>query len=241
MNWTIFKDYLPLLSICIILSGLIRQILYYNHFRMEIQDYISVPELILVLCNKIPFMLIIPIFVIEFMHITFIGPASYAVYSILGLGILSMLFARFIVRWDNFAVGFLGLLTIGFIYPFILNFLDQQLNGSAVDIDSFHQYFYSISVILYFIAAVSLQASRDINFTKKGIFFGTQIITKDATYTSDESHYFIGKTAKYYFIFHDAKENSFVSIIPEREVIKFKFKKAGYGSVFKASQKKSRT
>ena len=56
MNWKSLKEYIPLLSllsIFLIALGLIRQIIYYTYFGIQIQFYITVPELILVLSDTL--------------------------------------------------------------------------------------------------------------------------------------------------------------------------------------------
>ena len=217
-----FKEYLPFLSVCIIISGLLYQMVYYNHFEVEIQYYISVSELFLVLCNKIAFMFYIPLLAVAMVYVKF-ELSTKTVYATVIFGIIVMLILIFVNPSDIFIIVAIGLLTIALIYPSIVKFFDSGFSNTA-DINAFHKFFYVISTIIYFILIVILQATRDINNTEKGNYIGTTIVTKDSTYISTENHYFIGKTANYYFILNKEKDNSSILVLPEREVSQFKLK-----------------
>ncbi len=166
MNWTTSKEYLPLLSICIILSGLIRQLVYYSHFGIEIQYYISVSELFLVLCNKLTLMLYIPLIAAALVYTKYDIPNKSGYYT-LGIGIVLLLLFIFVFPSDPFVIGGIALMTLALIYPAILHYFDIYLLNTTFNINTFHRYFHTFSIVLYFIIIVILQANRDIYNTEK--------------------------------------------------------------------------
>ena len=75
-----------------------------------------------------------------------------------------------------------------------------------------------MAVSIYIVVAFS---AADCVATEQGEYAGTKIYTKDSTYISDSSHFYIGKTQNYYFIHN---KDSSTLVIPEREVTKFDLK-----------------
>jgi len=80
------------------------------------------------------------------------------------------------------------------------------------------KYFHLVFTLLLLGWLLQWFTLRDISKVRYGYYMGTKIYTKDSTYISDSSHYYIGKTQNYYFIHNRDNTNM---IIPEREVLKF--------------------
>ena len=74
--------------------------------------------------------------------------------------------------------------------------------------------------MLFFMLAFMIK--RDVSRAKRGLYKGTIVTTKDSTYISTDSSFFIGKTENYVFI-HNLRDTS-TEIIPSESIIKISMK-----------------
>jgi len=110
------------------------------------------------------------------------------------------------------------LFTFSGIYPiifFLINYIYKKEKKRPLNKNLFNLAYFSI----LFFAVINNFAYFDAQKAEKGIYTGTKIYTKDSTYVSDSTHFYIGKTTNYYFIYNKDKKSTLV--LPEREVSKF--------------------
>ena len=250
MNWKTLKEYIPLLSllsIFLIALGLIRQVIYYTYFGIEIQFYVTVPELILVLSNSV--ILIFGVIITTFFvtkkieknfeslaekHLKEIEQKSKGEQS----KVFKVLFRRLHIYLTIIVVMGVTLIILAIVahvnYKLIvfvvaayftlllplIRFERKIRENNAVGVlnKNFFQLAYNIAFFLFLLICLT---ALDCIGTEKGQYVGTKIYTKDSTYVSDKNHFYIGKTQNYYFIYN--KDNSTL-VIPEREVTKFELK-----------------
>jgi len=70
--------------------------------------------------------------------------------------------------------------------------------------------------VLMVVTLLGTRTSNDIRHVEHGMYKSTIIKTKDSTYISTDSSFFIGKTEKYVFIYN--KKDSTTTIIPTESV-----------------------
>lgn len=220
MNWKSIKEYLPYFSGLIILLGLLRQMVYYIHFNIPIQNYIGVSELLLAWIDE-SFLfftnLIILIFYMRFLsvgsnfNLNRLGKIIFPLFAI-------FLFYQFInlliSRQYYSSITFLIIIFVS-LYPLAGWIINIVLKKTPIKLAYFQLIYFSICVILIFI----LVTRNTLKYVDDGKYIGTKIYTNDSTYVSDSTHFFIGKTENFYFIHNKDKKSTLV--IPEREVSKF--------------------
>jgi len=226
------KSWFPILSVLILFLGLLKNWIYYIHFGIKIQFYITVPELLLTMADELAIILILTSFYFGMVLIYF-NDKKLFINGILEdkfefkrlkiyLGALVSLATWAILMlplktkdWFTFFI-----IPTAILYPVI--FLETAILFKKMGKKLNHKLFHGVSLILVFFIFFFNFTFIEIQATDKGKYFGTKIYTKDSTYTSDSEHYYIGKTTSYYFIYNKGKNST--TIIPEREVLRCELK-----------------
>ena len=235
--WKNFKHIFPYLYLLVVIFSLLREAIYYSHFNIEIQDYIGVSELLLPVSNS-------AITIIGF--ILFSGTLLWLngkfnkkkkrsrlieqnekwwkIFSNEISGVIGVLIGgviSYITESDEifiFAVVLLGLL---FVYPILSHFIIKKLKESESKNFNPNLLLVPLFLIVALITQVAFTIGEELQ-VRKGEYTGTKIYTKDSTYVSDSTHFYIGKTTNFYFIYNKDRKSS--TIIPEREVNRFELK-----------------
>lgn len=227
MNWKSFKEYIPYLSGLIILLGLIRQMVYYQHYNIEIQNYIGVSELFLAWLNESILFIAVVIMLLLGMKSFLYSESNLRqafkvrilkTISKVSIGSLAMYILLFAFDISFALETFCFVLFIWCFYAFIVIRFESYLFTQLTKLRIFQFIFFS----LLFIFLIYRLTNQSIKNVDKGNYVGTTIYTKDSTYVSDKTHYYIGKTDKFYFVYDKIKKSTLV--IPEKEVLKFDLK-----------------
>jgi len=241
MKWQSIKEYIPALSILsvgLISLGLAKEIFYYDHFNVEIQNFISPSELILVLSDKIILILFFTGFFVLLAHSQMwaIYPHIYkqikdkkeskwkAFRNQLVISLFCLVGASlfYFLNVSNIAIITALIGAAIFVYPFIYFVIESEYETlTKKKINKYSAL--SILTIVICLSIVADVSFSDIQGVERGKYSGTKIFTNNGVYISDSSHYYIGKTVNYYFFHY--KDSSTI-VIPEREVIKFELRKA---------------
>jgi len=221
MNWKSLKEYIPFLSVLsagIILFSLIEQCIYYGHFNIQIQGYTGISELFLAFADKL--MLIV------------VGTAALAIVAwfywrkkskigatdLIILGIVCLVNLAMLLNHAADADYIRYLVPLVLISYIILTFMVywgfSRVFGKEINIRILSTFYIIVAFFLLLVNTTYLEEDT----TEGGRYLGTKIFTKDSTYVSDSTHFYIGKTQNYYFIYN---KDSSTLVIPEREVTKF--------------------
>ena len=231
-----FKELAPIVSVVIILFGLFNQMFFYSHFGIEIQHYLTVSELILSACTQLIYIIVGTIFIALnfYLHASGAKPRidsaiekkygyswkflkAELLISCIALGlIISILIFN---RQKNFLYSLIWLIVYQFyiVIIFIVRLIFQK-----IQLPFNPSYFNTIVLSIVLVVMLWYVTDNDIKKCEKGRFFGTVITTKDSTYISDSSHFFIGKTEKFWFIKNRITQSTMV--IPDAEIIKSEIK-----------------
>lgn len=228
-----FKEFAPVVSIVIILFGLLNQMFFYSHFGIEIQHYLTVSELILSACNQLLAIIILTLFHAIITHIFALDANQRGVAALEGrmstnrwkifrgeiIGFFfNILYILFLVlnKYDKFLyIGAISM-AICLIYPIII--FETKLRFQRLGKPFYAQDFNAIMLSILLVFLLFTVTLIDIDRSEKGRYLGTVIKTKDSTYVSDSSHFFIGKTEKFWFIKNRTTKSTVV--IPDAEIIK---------------------
>lgn len=224
MSLKSFKDYVPYLSGLIIILGLIRQIVYYHHYDIEIQNYIGVSELLLAWVDEL-LIFSFAMFIFLINSIFSLNDSSFKLNILGKIGIplftllLCYIFTQQLLANDYvISTTYLILIFIVF-FPMAGWIINGILNTHTISLANFKFSYFSVLVILVLV----LITRNSINKVENGKYIGTKIFTEDSTYISDINHFYVGKTESFYFIYNKEAKTSLA--IPEREVFKFEMKK----------------
>ena len=225
-------ELLPLFTAVVIVLGLIKNIVYFDRYLIPIKYYMTISELPILIAGDlfllIPFML----------YLLFMIYASATVHKNLnpklielevkkpkikklldGIGILVILFVIASLFYHFFSASTYAeimvhlssviLLIIGVLYLVFADRLKPYLTKGGDKI-------ILIACIILFLFTKDI--ASEIEGVDNGKYKGTKIVTKDSTYISTDTAYFIGQTSNYIFFYNKKDKHS--SIIPTSEVIK---------------------
>ena len=225
-------SYLPILSILILITSLVKASLYYYNFHLEIIHYITLSELSLLVANDL--LLSIPIAVVFTTLIYFNFKLELSIYNFFTTTFPNLfkhqnkkpdkpkiLKNKF---WKD-VLWFLGIVVIVILTdthkvynpsaPFYEK-IGYSINLSWVivggylmniamilDEDLANEFIITLAILLT-ITFFTMFMSTDVRDTAKGKYKGTKIYMNDSipSYTSTDSAYYIGQTEKYVFFYH---------------------------------------
>lgn len=223
VSFSKLKEYLPYFSGLIILLGLLRQMIYYSYYHVEIQNYIGVSELLLAWMDE-AWLFVFFVFNTTMLFIFFSNQkypkGKYATVKLknmenrmIKISSIATFLLTIILCFFSLYYFAAGIITFFFL-PFY-SLAKRILKFYPVSLKAFQFIYFSIGVFVTF----TLLTAGSIHGVNKGAYTGTKIYTKDSTYVSDSIHFYIGKTTNYYFIYNKDKKSTLV--LPEREVSKF--------------------
>lgn len=232
-------------TILIIIFGLSRQLIYYNSFHVPIKYFFSFSEVWVALINDIFILLPYSLLMLTGYELakkdrqkSLVAAASkessgtqlknhpskktmprkLVTIEVIFLVVFIILTGVIIYCWittTNFATQVLFCLTTILAVFLIISqliFRDKEPGESTFIAFSLFMIFFLLAVII----------NSDVSRVKRGLYKGTVITTKDSSYTSTDSSFFIGKTENYVFI-HNLKDTS-TEIIPSESILKIELK-----------------
>ncbi|RZK12904.1 MAG: hypothetical protein EOO46_01330 [Flavobacterium sp.] len=223
-------EYIPAISVFIILLGLLKQIVYYLNFDVPIKYFMGISELTVVISDNLLLAIPLVIFLLILFYILdtqenkavdtteeereiIKKKADYArkINKRLGRILMPMIAITIVLFFlaDTYILKvMIGLFfSYQMLFFFPVFFLDKAINFERKLADT--KVFLLIYCCSFYIVLVSV---LEIKRIEKGFYTGTQIITEDSTYISTPQTYFIGKTEGYIFI-HNKKEKN-VLVLP---------------------------
>lgn len=229
-------EYIPAISIFIIVLALLKQIVYYLNFDVPIKYFMGISELTVVISDNlllaipVTLFLIMLFFVIDKQESKAVESseeererikkkADFArkINKKIGKVLIAMMVITLSLLFfaDSYIIKVIIILSFSYqlLFYFPVFFLDKTLkiDRKLGEIKTlFVVYFCSFYIVLISVFEISK--------VEKGFYTGTQIVTQDSTYLSTSHSYFIGKTENYVFI-HNKKESN-VLILPAESIKK---------------------
>lgn len=217
---------IPLISIAIIILGLIKEFIYYGRFNVPIKYFLNISELGLIISDNLlllsPAIILLAIGLrthtqnIELTEEQQKQEKKDVIFRIIFWTILFIIIAFFGFYFKEYYLQVIMICGLIFISLIIIPIFFIDINSPLQK--TFINVFAIISLILIIIFIGSLETYT----VDKGKYSGTQIYTRDTTYTSSDTSYFIGKTEKYIFIYN--KFDTTTLIIPSESVTKIVMK-----------------
>ena len=229
--WGKIKFIFPYLSAFIILLGLIKIGVYYWCFNIGIQDYIGVSELILAIANKaVGTLTVVSSFAFFSWNINKMTPLKEKRIEMIEQNKpFNKIFAFEIIMLSLLLI--LGIFSFAYGMKIMVFILGPTMTIPLYQIliydkrlASYKPLVFVFLLVIVTVLIICLDSIQDANYSENGKYLGTKIYTKDSTYISDSTHFYIGKTTDFYFIYN--KDRKSATIIPEREVLKFELKES---------------
>jgi hypothetical protein len=237
MNLKQLTPIIPYLTGFVICMGIIKQIFFYHFFLIPIKNYLDVGEvlmlftddIILITLCTIPYLLYIFFRIARVkrqiaMNMPTVMPISNRNMSLVSFtlawlcllliaGCICLLFwfPSYFDKVDNTIKIFVGVFFLAYLFA---QRYFAKLPSDAVE----HFYLVTIVTMVTFAAIVADRTVKEAKSIYNGKYIGTIIYAKDSTYTSDSSHFFVGRTNNYSFIFNRTERTSI--ILPNSEILK---------------------
>jgi hypothetical protein len=241
-----FGELLASLSVVILIMGIIRQLVYYTGFHVLIKYFMSLSEIGLIVSEDlILFSIIFGGFLLliglgnqkkmdwetekklheererNYANLPIKQQRSIQRLTIIEITCFIALLSAGIMVWNkstDYIFKCVGVFLIIIQVAYLVTVFGKHLIYRYLS----RSLFISLSVLVLMIGGIILNTAIEVSNVAKGKFLGTTIVTNDTTYISDKYHYFIGKSAEYFFIYH-AKDTT-VSIIPTSELKSMRLK-----------------
>lgn len=226
--WNSLLGYLPLFSVISILLALAKFYFYYDAFDINIIPYLTITELSLQVISDLIVFLVVLTILILFIRIM-ISPLLIIKHK-------KFLHLRVMVKIKNSPKAIRILLSYLFLFYLVMTFLTTSSFAAnslfflfiiiltiasyifADMIEKQIKYYYIITLLFFSILTFEFRKSTEDSIKPNyGSYKGTTIKTKDSTYLSTDTSYFIGNTSEFYFIRNRTRRN--ITIIPQREII----------------------
>lgn len=218
MNKSIINQ-IPILTSLVVIIGIFKLNLFYNSFFISIYSFISLSEIaISVSENLIALSILYVVIILIYMSTrAFITMKKYSFNSdilIIAEGIIVISFSTEALiwslyysnsHWSSFGYSQLGLASIFSLRS--SSYFRKKIPSNLMPII----YWTAISFI-----GISFVTAKDVDAIQQGKYTGTKISTKDTTYISTDSNYYIGQTEKYIIIYN---RNSSCTIVPTSIVV----------------------
>ncbi len=223
-----FLGYLPHLSVLIIILGIIKQVIYFNYFKIPIQYFLGLPEIGLIVSSDL--LIIAPTVFLMFLiaigektifskpekiepEVTLEERKKNAKTLIIYLSILIVVSTVMLFLDIHYSLKITFRISIGLSATMIILLLYlPRFKDVLSDKEAKIAFIFSFLLIV----GIIFKTANDIEAAKEGKYKGTRIYTADSIYTSTDSSFFIGKTEKYIFIYNEKRKTS--RIIPSESV-----------------------
>jgi len=231
-------DFIPQLSLAVIILALLKSFIYYSHFNLPIKFYLGFSELGMTIADDL--LINVPLFIIlyytllnkkqseskvdlkkknEMVRIRFINKRVTSEYWVKVM-VIALILVMLILGYFNNIFGTAS-------YGNRLSWVIQMLSFSILLLVSWKLYTKEIVididnilsgiVISIFTFFILIAIRNDIKAAEHGQYKGT-IVTTDKEYKSNDSTFFIGQTSSYIF-FHNRNSNTNI-ILPASEIKK---------------------
>lgn len=238
--------YATILPVILIFLGAFKLIIYYKVFGLSIGHYLKVQDILTLFFDDAFYYMIYGLglyvlFVLVYSqsmgaynrekaleHYKTIGfiermkKQPKSIYFAAVLCVILYVLSIFLERFANNRIDIL----FTFIYFAFLPVLQVEFERKYLEINGEKNLMFLHNVILYttiFMYIFYQHTKTEIQSVKNFKFYGTTIITEKASFISDSTNNYIGKTMDYYF-FNNANDNSNV-IVPAEDVTKVIIKK----------------
>lgn len=227
------KEYIPFVAPIIIALGIIKQMFYYHAFNIQILNFLEVGEVLILFMSDALLLLLfivppmIMLLVADFQvtkQTTLFGESQtmldllFKFFSLLGILLFLYSATMMIVYWNNyFEKTLFGLvLAVSILLMYVYRLSLHAANETAKKI------LLTIVVFGFIVHQVLVNTNKEARRAYNGRYIGTIIKTKDSTYISDPTTFYVGKTKEYSFLYNK-KKNSAI-IIPNGEIEKMVYK-----------------
>jgi uncharacterized integral membrane protein len=221
---TTFKkltDSIPLFSAAVIILSLIKNFIFFNRYDISIKFYMGISELPLLIAEDLLF--IIPIFFVmvwfdKIMIVRFKANQDQQAFFVYPRTIIAFIVCLapvyyFVLKLSYVSLIVESILIIVLLFNVIIITMRKKVLPFLKNKHMGPLFFATIFMLLFmFYTTIQITAIDG------GKYTGTKIITKDSTYTSTDSSYFIGQTSNYLFFYNKKDKHS--TIIPASEVLK---------------------
>ena len=233
-----FTHFLPLISGLVICLSILKSIIFFNHFNIPIKFYLTLSELPIIIAGDLFLILPLLIFGLLTANINVVFIEKKLIQRRLellrksGRTKVSKKYSPF---WNRFIM---ITIFIGIVWIIILSICEKNYGEIYIGIccigtlliafyftllyefpwmplPSLVPIFYSMHVLLCFGIFFAI-TTMEIQNVDNGRYTGTKIVTKDSTFKSTDSAFFIGQTSNYIFFYN--KKDKHTSIIPASEL-----------------------
>ncbi len=211
---------IPILTICIIILGLMEQLLFYYNWQVPVKYFIGISELGLLFSGDLIFIFISCLFVIivsetrrqkQLIKLKNRKSSELPSEEVLDKKLRNLVLSMKVISVVMFIITIILIFT-GQVYPKFLQLIALLILSVYIGYVGFNSDFVldklhaaiNLSVLTAAVSCICylfLYTSFEIRAVVKGKYKGTIITTADTSYVSTDSSYFIGKTEKYVFIY----------------------------------------
>jgi hypothetical protein len=216
---------LPVITLLILIIGIIKQLVYYNYFKLPIKHFLTINEISSLIAEDI---LNYAWMVFSLITIRILGDDVYQRYlekiktrkNKGTIYIIPALLCLIILIWMIFERRYYYQIILSSSMAFLttLAVLDSEPGRKLAS--KFND-LYMAPIIILVICFEMQVVSSEISKVIKGKYYGTKIYTNETILTSDPNSYYIGQTEKYIFLY--SKEKT-ITILPSSEVQKVEMK-----------------
>ncbi len=217
---------IPIISLFVAFLGVIRTYLFYNHFDIQIANYIGLSELTSLIIYDIirlsPY--IVEIFIVSEIGMAFksylkkkndtdkkVNKTKANITNVISVLVILIFFGYSIFKSQSVFNSMMGMPMLFSLIVFIYLSIKIENIPPFLPLAFVTSFFFFLKTIEFEVYGIE---------HKK--YLGTVISAKDKTYISSDSTYYIGKTASFVFIYN--KYDSSNTIIPTAEIKLMKIK-----------------
>ena len=228
----------PLFAAFIIITGVLQEYVYYSYFNVPISYFISLSEIGVIISSDLLFIVPTSVFIIytiltranRSIPLSKFGKLSYKLDKIWEKIVFGVVVAAVLFYYAyqpssfRFMIAVLYFLSIMIMFSFV--FFRSRISAIIGYLGITLKEYYILVGMILVTSSVGIKANDDIRFVLNHKYLGTKIVTKDTTYISDSTSFFIGKTDKFLF-FYSMKDSS-TTILPTESIIKIFLKTKHY-------------
>lgn len=225
------KKYLPLISILILISSILKNTIYYDHFNIKINQYVTITEFPLLFIEDLNFYLIYILSFLAYLpfiyiriwarekfgekFMTFTLTQMYSKYIIIVyiITILTSVFSKINLLSLQYQIIVLA--------AFLILYLDKSLDFSL-------KYFATVSSILIIYISISNAYIEIENIEKRKVKFSVEFCYDSQKIIADRNYIFIGKTNNFLFMYNYKNKTS--EVFENPKISNFKIKKTVFNN-----------
>lgn len=222
---------IPLLSLWILFSSIIKNQLYYDNFGININEFINLSEFPILFISDFTSYFFYLLYFITFLGVVYVkayyrklyGHYSLPFSTVKKVGLLAIIFIPLIILFQLFFFNMNLYLKLQLIQTEIILFLVGILLYLDKDI-KFSKKYYIVSCSILLLILSSFKANIDILKIEEGkTSYKIQFISNTLHYQSTSDYLFIGKTHDYIFMYD--KKNRLTEVFKTAEINGLKLQK----------------